>query len=127
MKAKRFRISGTGFLQKSDERVELELYDSIGPLARVVLKPGRVCLEGRCMDSGQFARRYLGYNEPELLYHILKGEPIFDGQNLTEGPDGFSQRIKTKRLDIIYEVKPGEVYFKDRANGILIKLKELDG
>jgi len=128
IKTKRFRLSGTGFLQKSDGRVELELYDAVGPLARVVVEPDRICLDRRCMASVEFTRRFLrGAYEDDLLYHILRGEPIFGGQNLTKTPKGFSQRIKTKRLDIIYEVKPGQVYFKDRAAGILIKLKELDG
>ena len=128
LKTPTLKLAGTGFLKRGEDGVELEIYESGAALGRLVAKPGRVCLEGRCMTSGEFVQRFLrGAYEDDLLYHILRGEPIFGGQNLTKTPKGFSQRIKTKRLDIIYKVKPGQVYFKDRAAGILIKLKELDG
>jgi hypothetical protein len=122
------KLAGTGFLKKGEDKVDLEMYESGAVLGRLLVNLDQVCFADRCMTGKEFTRRFLrGAYEDDLLYHILRGEPIFGGQNLTNTPKGFSQRIKTKRLDIIYEVKPGQVYFKDRAAGILIKLKELDG
>jgi len=122
------RYAQTGFIRQKGERVELWLYSmATSPL---VIRIGEsICLEGSgCMGKEAFNARFLSPSYPEnLLKNILLGRPIFGGMGMERREDGFRQRIFSDDLDIIYRVSPKKIYFKDRKNDILIKIKELDG
>jgi hypothetical protein len=45
--------------------------------------------------------------------------------NLNRYNNGFSQFIKDDNVNIIYKVDHKRIYFKDKKNGILIKIKKL--
>jgi len=122
------RYGDVAFLQRSQEAVDLELYEAGQPLFRLHVEPERVCLDGRCMEASLFARRFLAPAYPStFLWNLLQKRPIFDGQGLIFREDGFIQRIHTPRLDIIYEVSSRSISFKDRRNGIRILIKEFHG
>ena len=121
------KIAASGFVKRSARRVEVEGYMAGQPVLELVAAK-RVCINGRCMSYEMFNERILGARYPRLLiYHILRGEPIFGGTGLRKEAGGFVQRIEDANFAIIYRSKPGSIYFIDRKNRILIKMRRLDG
>jgi hypothetical protein len=80
------------------------------------------------MSEQEFIREYLSAEYPtDTLRRILLGEPIFEGINTTEQCGGAkTQYIRNEKMDIVYRLKPGMSYFKDRNNGLIIKIENLD-
>ena len=119
-------LSATGFLKRRGEGVELELYSGAQAIGSLVVAK-RICFNGQCMAARKFTDIYLSPHYPDtILKNILLARPIFGGKNLRKTEDGFLQRIQTEDLDIIYKIDRA-IYFKDRKNHILIKIKELNG
>ncbi len=126
-KSKQFRYADSGFVRRSGGGVVVEIYNAAQPLLRLRLFK-RVCMKDRCMSYEQFNRHFLSpFYPPRLIQQVFLARPIFAGENLIEESDGFVQKIKDNHLDIIYQVQDGTIYFKDRKNHILIKIKEFDG
>ena len=67
---------------------------------------------------------YEGYPD-DLLQNVLRGREIFGGNGMHRTDRGFEQHLEGAGFDIYYSVEPGEVYFRDRANAILIKIKTI--
>ncbi len=125
VKCPNLRFSDSGFLRYNGH-VALQVYSAGSALMELKIS-NRVCVNGRCMSKESFNEKFLSpYYPKTLLEDILRRRPIFGGENLKRTEDGFIQRIKSPHLDIIYKVNSKEVYFKDRKNAILIKIKELD-
>jgi len=79
------------------------------------------------MSKSGFNEEYLNAVYPdELLQNILLGRKIYNGKNILKNSNGFKQDIQTKEVSIIYVVNSQQIYFKDRKNHILIKIKELN-
>ncbi len=116
------KIAATGFLYKNSY-IKLQGYSGAHPIFTLLLTK-RVCINGKCMSYEHFNKLILVPNyPPKIIRHILEGRAIFNGQNLQKTKKGFMQKIDA----IIYRVEPREIYFKDRADKILIKIKELNG
>ncbi len=117
------RYADMGFIQKAREKVLLQIYNSGQPVFNLTVGP-RICIEGRCLDEREFYTRYFHASYPEgTLAAILEGRPVFDGANLDCDDTVCRQRIrKPGRLDIIYDFNATHVRFKDRRNGVLIKI-----
>ena len=121
------KIAASGFVKRSTRRVEVEGYMAGQPVLELIAAK-RVCINGSCMSYGMFNERILGARYPRLLiYHILRGEPIFGGAGLQKDAKGFIQRIEEDNFAIIYRSNPENIYFKDSKNRILIKMRRLDG
>ncbi|BCD67421.1 hypothetical protein NitYY0918_C0312 [Nitratiruptor sp. YY09-18] len=118
------KIAASGFLQKG-RIIKLQGYDAGQPILELILAK-RVCINSKCMSYAMFNKRvlYPAY-PPFIIRNIVTGKPIFNGQNLEKRGDGFVQEITSKQFAIIYRVKKDVIYFKDRKNRILIKIKEL--
>ncbi len=126
IKSPKLSLSATGFLKRKKEGAELDLYASGQTLGKLVVAK-RICFRGGCMEAGKFVHTYLSPAYPKtILKNILLARPIFGGKNLRKTEGGFLQQIDTGDLDIIYKIDK-TIYFKDKKNHILIKIKELDG
>lgn len=126
MKTPRLAFSGTGFLKRYKNRVVLELYSNAQALGELVVAK-RICFRGGCMAAQKFVATYLHPAYPKsILKNILLAQPIFGGKNLKKTEDGLLQQIDTEDLDIIYKIDRA-IYFKDKKNHILIKIKEVNG
>jgi len=87
-----------------------------------------VCTSKGCITKSRFNAEFLSASYPDDIFlHLLQAKPIFGGKNLTQTADGFEQKIQTKEYNIIYKVGKKKLYFKDRKNKILIKLKDING
>ena len=76
------------------------------------------------MTRSSFNKEYLSKSYPDdLLQNVLLKKKIFNSLNVVKLDDGFQQTIKDSNQDIIYKVTSNMIYFKDRKNHILIKIK----
>jgi len=127
IKTPKIKFSDIGYLRHTDKALELELFMAGHVFKRISINH-LVCVSDEgCMSKEGFNSEYLSSAyPPELLQNILLGHKIFDGENLTKNSSGFMQRILTQDVNIKYIVKPKEIYFKDRKNHILFKIKDVN-
>ncbi len=125
IKTKDIAIADSGFVKKADGYKSIEIF-TLGKLTLHVEIGNDACINGYCTDRIDFNRRFFGYQHyANLLDDILDKSQIYGGVGKIEMQGGFLQEIKTKNYDIIYRVTDKTIYFKDRMNHILIKLKKL--
>ncbi|MEA2111807.1 MAG: hypothetical protein U9P71_07145 [Campylobacterota bacterium] len=124
-KSDAFRFSDMGYIRKSSRGVEVELF-SAGNLVQNFQLEDDVCTKKGCLNYDAFNQEYLHSNYPnEVLKNIFRGEPIFNKKGLQKTDDGFKQSIKAKTYNVIYKISNNSIYFKDKINGILIKIREV--
>ncbi len=126
LKTKKLKFSDTGYVRSAGDAVEVELF-SAGQAAGRISIDRLVCVDNEgCLNKGAFNAEYLSRYYPDaIMQHILLGKPIFGRQSLRRSMEGFEQRIENREVDITYRVGGGEIYFKDRKNRILIKIKTI--
>lgn len=126
IKTKQFRFSDIAYLRHTNSDLELELFIA-GQVFKKITINHLVCVSDEgCMSKEHFNEEFLDVNYPKnLLQNVLLGKPLFFGENLQKTDNGFKQHISSDSYDIDYRVKGKEIYFKDRQNHIIIKLKEL--
>ncbi len=124
IKSPKLRFNDIGYIAHDDENVQLQLY-SAGNAVESFSINRLICTRSGCMRKSSFNEAYLNsaYDD-ELLKDLLLRRPIFGGKNLKKRENGFEQHITTRKYDIVYRVTPDELYFKDRRNRILFKLKK---
>lgn len=127
LKTPKLKFADTGYIRSSGERVEAELFTA-GVAVEKITIDDKVCVSAGCMSEEAFMREYLSPEYPkDTLRRILLGEPIFEGINTSEQCGGArTQYIRNDKTDIVYRLKQGETYFKDRTNGLIIKISDLD-
>jgi hypothetical protein len=60
------------------------------------------------------------------MCRILQGKDIFAGVGKEKSLNGLSQQnIKNEKMDILYRHSTKEIYFKDRMNGLMIKIGDV--
>ena len=124
-KTAKFKFAGSGFIEQKGENIVIKGYSAAQPLFKIVLAK-RVCVNKKCLSYKLFNRLYLSsFYPPHLLKDIFLRRVIFNGLNKEDTKDGFEQKIVRKHLDIIYRISSKEIYFKDRKNHILIKVRKL--
>ncbi len=109
-KTKKTRFAGTGFYKDTPEYVQLQIYSTGVPLANLKFykKKDLICEGIKCNKRRWFTDRFLSPSYPkDLIIKIMTKQPI---------------SLKSK--DIKYSTDNG-IYFKDRKNRILIKIKDL--
>lgn len=121
-KTPKWRFADTGYIRTGDKVAELEVFEAGHRVLRLQIE-NQVCVEGEgCLSKSEFNSQYLSSEYPsDLLYHLLRGEPIYDGKQLVRGDGGYEQGFD----GIVYRVGGKEIYFKDRKRGIMIKFKRL--
>jgi len=125
LKSPKLKFADAGYLRSSEEMVALELFSAGQAVAKIEV--GRlICVEGEgCMRKSSFNAEYLSARYPDtLMENILRSRPIYGGQNLRRSEHGFEQMIMDETVEIAYRVTPKQIYFRDRKNRVLIKIKK---
>jgi len=126
IKSPKIKFSDIGYVRHTKDAIELELFVAGHVFKRIHINR-LICLDEGCMSKSSFNAEYLSAAYPSsLLQNIILGKKIYDGQNSLKQEDGFIQRIKNSDVNIKYIVNSKEIYFKDRQNHILIKIKEVN-
>lgn len=127
IKSPKLKFADTGYIRHEGEAVEAELFTA-GVAVEKISIDEKVCVSAGCMSEEEFIHEYLSDEYPaDTLRRILLGEPIFNGINTSEQCGGAkTQYIRNEKMDIVYRLKSDMTYFKDRSNGLIIKIENLD-
>lgn len=128
IKSKKFRFNDYGIIEKfSDESLVIKIY-SAGNLIKELKVNSKICTDEGCLKKEKFNEIYLSRLYPkDFLKNVILGKPIFDSENIIKKNSGFEQKIfRNNQLDIIYIVNSKSIYFKDRKNKILIKIRRVE-
>jgi len=127
IKSPKLKFNDIGYIKDDGSYVRLELYSAGVAIESIDIKH-LVCTKQGCITKSKFNKEYLHPSYPnDILRNILLKKPIFGGENLKKLSSGFIQNIKSKDYNIKYKVTPKEVFFKDRKNKIILKIKDIDG
>jgi len=125
IKSPKIKFADLGYVRNSGTDIELELFMA-GKVIKKVAINKLICVDDGCMRRSTFNRDYLNFNYPDNLFqHIVLGKPIYNSINLVRNDLGFTQIIKNKNVNIKYKVKDRQIFFKDKKNNIIFKIKEL--
>lgn len=126
IKSPKIKFADVGYLRNSGDTIELELFIAGKNIEKITLNH-LVCTSEGCMSKSGFNKEYLNSAYPDdTMQNMLLSHAIYDGKNLTKTADGFEQHIRDENVDIVYIVNSDAVYFKDRKNGIIFKIKDLN-
>jgi len=123
-----FRVHDTAFVTLGSNEVEITVYTAGTPVLEIS-SGSMMCINGECLDDDEFIAKYLSpYYPPRLIQSIaMKKKLEMEGIKTEDTPEGFIQTAQHKGLyDIRYVAKKGEVFFRDRLNGIIIAIKDMD-
>lgn len=125
IKSPKLKFADIGYLRSTDKAIELELFIAGNPVEKITINT-LICVREGCMTKSGFNEDYLHKAYPdELLQNILLGNEIYDGEAKVRTLDGFEQRIIHENVDIKYKVNSKTVFFKDRKNKIIFKIKDI--
>jgi len=125
IKTPKLRFSDLGYVKNSNKAVGLELFVA-GKLIKKIDINYLICVDEGCMSKSSFNAEYLEASYPDdLLQDIILGLPIYDAKNLQKSDGGFKQLIVNDSVNIEYRVDAREIYFKDKKNHILFKIKDI--
>lgn len=126
IKSSQLKFADLGYIRNSGSSIELELFVAGKAIEKITID-NFICTNEGCMSKTTFNKEYLNKEYPnDILQNILLGKAIYKGLNKQVILDGFEQRITTDNVDIVYKVNTKVVFFKDRKNRIIIKIKELN-
>lgn len=126
IKSPKLKFSDTGYIRYEGDAVEVELFTA-GVVVEKISIDDKVCASTGCMSEEAFVKEYLYEKYPrDTMRRILQGEPIFDGIGKNEACWGvILQYIRNEDMDIMYRRKGNEIVFKDRLNGLMIKIDDI--
>lgn len=125
IKTPKLKFADMGYIRNSGDAIELELYMAGRVVQRFSINH-LICVDDGCMSKSAFNKEYMNCSYPDvLLQNILLGNNIYNGINLQETDDGFVQNIKNEDVDIRYIVNSNVIYFKDKKNHIIFKIKDI--
>jgi hypothetical protein len=126
IKSPKLKFSDTGYIRYEGNAVEVELFTA-GVAVEKISIDNKVCVSAGCMSEEVFTKEYLYQGYPkDTMRRVLQSEPIFDGNGTSESCGGVKiQNIRADEMDIVYRRSPTETYFKDRLNGLMIKISDL--
>jgi len=127
IKTPKFKYADLGYVRKNKNEVKIDLFIA-GNLIQSFEIDTLICANEGCMRKSSFNEEFLNSSyHYDILKNIFLASPIFESKNLEKTSTGFEQNIKTKDYDITYKIENDEVYFKDKQNKILIKIKKIKG
>lgn len=125
IKSPQLKFADLAFIRHSGDDVEAELFIAGRSIKKIDINY-LVCVDEGCMSRSKFNTKFLNKAYPDnLLQNVLLGLPIYHGEHKVKIVDGYEQNIETKDVHIIYRVNAKIIYFKDRKNRILIKIKDI--
>ena len=123
IKSPKIKFADVGYIKNTDKAVELELFIAGKVIDRISINH-LICLSEGCMSKSGFNKDYLHSSYPdEILQNILLGSEIYDGINKLKTDTGFEQRIESIDVNIVYKVNNDSIFFKDKKNNIIFKIK----
>ncbi|MDF1884172.1 hypothetical protein JHD49_09490 [Sulfurimonas sp. SAG-AH-194-C21] len=125
IKTAKLKFSDLGYVKNSGDSVRLELFVAGQNIQNIEINH-LICLNEGCMVKSSFNSEYLSENYPDtILQNIVLGQAIYNKKNFAKTLDGFEQKIQNEYVDILYKVSLNEIYFKDKKNKILFKIKDI--
>ncbi len=126
LKTPKIKFSDIAYLRHTGDALELELFVA-GHVFKKMTINHLICVSDEgCMSKSAFNAEYLNKIYPQnILQNILLGHKIFQGKGFVKNTSGFTQHIRTSAVDIKYRVNSNMIYFKDRKNHILLKIKDI--
>ena len=125
IKSPLIKFADLGYIRNSDDSVGLELFIAGVRIQNIEINH-LVCVDDGCMTKAGFNADYLNTHYPDdILQNILLSRPIFNSKNKLKIDDGFEQRIVNENVEILYRITSKVIYFKDKKNKILIKIKSV--
>ncbi len=125
IKSPKIKFADLGYIRNSEKSVELELFLAGKSIQKISINH-LICVDDGCMSKGGFNADYLHESYPsDLLQNILLGDFIYDAQNMQKTDDGFIQIINNEDVAITYKVNSQSIFFKDKKNNIIFKIKEI--
>jgi len=125
IKSPKIKFADLAYVRSTDKAVELELFIAGTAIEKIQINH-LVCVRAGCMSKAGFNEDYLSEFYPNsLLQNIILGHAIYNGKNKIENGYAFTQIIQTENVNITYKVTPSMIYFKDKANKILFKIKDI--
>jgi hypothetical protein len=125
IKSPKIKFADIGYIRNSQKAIELELFIAGQAVEKITINY-LICTSQGCMSKSSFNKEYLNVAYPtEIMQNILLGSEIYEGQNRLKTDDGFIQEIKTNSVDIKYSVNSHQIFFKDRKNRIIFKIKDI--
>ncbi len=123
-----FKVADLGFMYENEEEIKVEMYSNGQAIMALKLGEENICMSTfECMDKKSFNKSVLSARYPtDILTHIFRAEPLFEGKNMHKTRNGFTQQLMKKaQYDINYSVLNKDVIFHDTINNIVIKIKRL--
>jgi len=125
LKTKQLKFNDLAYIRSSGDAVQLELF-AVGNAIEQIDIDTLICTSKGCMRKSSFNTDYLNAFYPDtLMQNVLLSRTIFKGEGMRDVCSGFVQKIKSEHYNITYRVSKNETYFKDRKNGILIRIKNV--
>lgn len=126
IKSPKLKFSDMGYIRYAEDAVEVELFTAGVAVEKISIDDG-VCVHSGCMSEEAFVHEYLYKEYPsDTMRRVLQGEPIFAGSGASESCGGVKfQYIRNDDMDIVYRCSAKETYFKDRLNGLMIKITNI--
>ncbi len=126
-KTNSFKFYDSGFINQNKKSISIKIFGLGTPILDMNIYKKSICLNGNCFKKEVFNNNYLSKFYPkEIMRNIMLAQPIFNSQNLTKEKNNFSQEIfQEDKFNIVYRVDKNKIYFKDRLNKILIKIKRI--
>ena len=125
IKSPKLKFADIGYLRNTQKAIELELFMAGNPVEKFTIN-NLICVSAGCMSKSGSNEEYLYSMYPdEILQNILLGLEIYDGKNKQKTSSGFEQIIKNENVDIKYKVNAKVIFFKDRKNKIIFKIKDI--
>ena len=126
IKSPQLKFADLGYIRNSNDSIELELFVAGNSVKKIAINY-LVCVDEGCMSRSRFNAEYLNKAYPDtLLQNILLGREIYHGEHKIKTEDGFIQKISTQSVEILYRVTLHEIFFKDKKNRIIFKIKDID-
>jgi len=125
IKTPKLKFSDLAYIKHTGNAVALELFVA-GKQVQSISIDYLICVDEGCMSKSSFNSEYLNSAYPdEILQNIILGKPIYGKRNFFKSSSGFEQSIQSESVDISYRVNTHEIYFKDRKNRIIFKIKDI--
>ncbi len=126
IKSPKLKFADMGYIRYAQDAVEVELFTTGAAVEKISIDM-LVCMSAGCMSEAAFVKEYLYKDYPkDTMRRVLQSEPIFGGLGTSETCGGVKfQYIRNDEMDIVYRRSPSETYFKDRLNGLMIKISDI--
>ena len=125
IKTPKLKFSDLGYIRRNADEVRADLFVA-GTLVQSIEIKTLVCVNEGCTTKSSFNEEYLNSAYPDdLMLNVLLARPIFEKAFMKSTDSGLTQELKSDEYNIIYKIENGNIYFKDRKNKILIKIRKV--